>query len=104
MPTAQAKAPATRLTAFGLLVVAAAIVGGNALMLRVIGRYFPILLAFVGPLVSMGFVGLASPRFLDALFSSVDKGHPAWAVTGSMVAFIVGVALSLYLLFRAYYG
>ena len=98
------KAPPTRLTGVGLLVLAVLIAGGNALLLRFTGSYFPLLLALVGPMVTVGSLGVASPRFLDALFSSVENGHPAWAVRGSLVGFIVGVGLSLYILFKAYYG
>lgn len=98
------ESPATRGTACGLLVIAVAILGGNALALRVVGRYWPLVLALAGPFITMGLLGLADPRFLDSLFSSVGKGHPLWAIRGSMAGFTVGVALSLYILFRAYYG
>ncbi len=97
-------APATRGVAVMLLVFAALIIGGNALALRFMGRYFPLILAFAGPLVTMGIVGLISPKILDALFSTVEKGHTPTAIRVSWGAFLLGVVLSLVFLFKAYIG
>jgi hypothetical protein len=96
--------PTPRSVGFGLLIVALLIFGANEFMLRVFNRYFPIILALIGPFISMGLVGMIYPRTLDALFAGENAGHPKWLRYLSRACLVVGVLLSIFILLKVNYG
>lgn len=96
--------PVTRTAGAGLLFLALLVFGANEFMLRIMGRYFPLILALTGPLITLGALTLIHPRFFDALIGAKGTIEPAWAKHVALGAIGVGVAVSLFILFRTYYG
>jgi hypothetical protein len=96
--------PATRMVGLALLFLALLVFGANEFMLRIMGRYFPLILALAGPLIAIGLLTLIHPRFLNAMVDAKGTQEPAWAKRVGHAALAGGVALSLFILFRAYYG
>jgi hypothetical protein len=96
--------PANRWAGVGLLFMALLVFGANEFMLRIMGRYFPLILAVTGPLIAVGALTLIHPRFFNALVGAKGTNEPKWVMRVALGALGVGVALSLFILFRTYYG
>ena len=89
---------ATRATGFVLLLVAGAILGLNWLTLLLIHRYFPLLIALTGPVITLGCATVIHPDIFNSI-SADDKDKPKSPIFRwlAIAAILMGIVLSLFI-------
>ena len=89
---------ATRATGLVLLLVAAAILGLNWLTLFLMNRYFPLLIALTGPVITLGCATVIHPDIFNGIFAE-GKDRPKSPVFRwlAIAALLMGIVLSLFI-------
>jgi hypothetical protein len=101
--TTKTETPATRGFGVLLLVIVAVIFAANGLTLWLLGRYFPILLAITGPLITLGVVTLIYPPVWDSVFSDLPP-KSRYLKPIAIAAVLSGIVLGIIILLKLNYG